>query len=361
MSESSPSNSGRPPVDPPQQQAPPPPTAPPMMYAQPPQQGGSNWVRKLVGGLLVISLVVNVYLAMIVYMQIARSRDTVYRAGDEEQGVAIIPITGMITDDTAGWVRYCIDRCREKKPKAIVLRVDSGGGSPFACDRIVNMLDGYKAEANVPIVASFGGYAASGGYFVSAGTDHIVAEPMCITGSIGVISQVPLIPGLLDKIGVTALTLTATDSDRKDVANDITRHWNEQDIEVLQARLDTLHDRFIQVVANGRQNLSVEELRPLARGQTFTTAEALDNKLVDAVGFLDDAVAVAVARAGIPKDKQPHVYIIAKPLSLLRQFGLGLSTQRTSALEQIDPATVRSWIDELSTPKVEYRWNGVYR
>jgi len=152
-----------------------------------------------------------------------------------------------------------------------------------------------------------------------------------------------------------------------------TQHQRAGDVEraesVLRNALDAAEDdsallgRLVQMLA---QQARGGEAEALLRGMVEerpddATARTLLARLLLVSGRADDAVAVAVARAGIPKDKQPHVYIIAKPLSLLQQFGLGLSTQRTSALEQIDPATVRSWIDELSTPKVEYRWNGVYR
>src|SRR5690606_2688533 len=112
---------------------------------------------------------------------------------------------------------------RENKPKALILRIDSGGGTVGASDRIWNELARFRQETEIPIVASFGSIAASGGYYIAAGADHIIAEPTCITGSIGVMANVMTFDRLLDKVGVTPEVLVAQGSPEKDVANNVFR------------------------------------------------------------------------------------------------------------------------------------------
>jgi protease-4 len=165
--------------------------------------------------------------------------------------IAVIPIEGIIDGDMSAFARDAVDHALDKNFDAVILRVDSPGGGVASSDRIWYEVERLK-KAGVPVVASYGGVAASGGYYVSCGADYIVAEPTCITGSIGVIAQVLTLEGLMNKIGIEPVTLVATGSPRKDVANDIFHTWNEDDRQTVVTMLDAAYGTFVNRVSTGR-------------------------------------------------------------------------------------------------------------
>jgi len=197
--------------------------------------------------------------------------------------------------------------------KAVVVRVDSPGGDVTTSDILHNELLGFRARKNVPVVAAFMGVSASGGYYVAAACDAIVAHPTTITGSIGVIALHVSLTGLLDKIGVKVVALKS--GERKD-AGSIFRDLTEEDRKYLQGLVDQYHKRFVEVVARGRRGrLSEPEVRALADGRVFTAPQALEAKLVDRVGYLKDAVAEASSRAGL---KDPALVMYSRRPDALR-------------------------------------------
>ena len=353
-------NPGRAPIDPSFSSPPPPPPPnpgyPPAYYAPPQAKAGSGVVTKvatsLIATIFVSSILMNIYFAVILSQQVSLSPvvEEVHKIGESDKRVVILPISGTITDETANFVRQAMQTLEANPPGAIVLRVNSGGGTVGASDRIWHQLDSFKKKyPDIKIVASFGSYAASGGYYVSALSDEIYAETTCITGSIGVMGQLFTVEGLLDKVGVSPITMVATDSPNKDNANDITRAWTEQDRQVVQSLLDSAYDRFLEVVVAGRSDvLSEDEIKALATGKIFTAKEALDVKLIDSIGYLDDAVDQAATLAGISPDKA-HVTIIGAKPSLLNAIMGASSDVPTPSAEQI-----RSALLELGVPRLSY-------
>lgn len=353
----SPRPEGRPPVDPSYSAPPPPPPHyPPPYYAPPPPKAGSSVVTKVATSLMatifISSIVLNIYFAIIFSQQVSIGPvvEQTYTAGETEKRITILPINGMISDETASFVRQAVKALNDDPPAAIVLRVNSGGGTVGASDRIWHELDVFKKQhPEIKIVASFGSYAASGGYYVSALADHIYAENTCITGSIGVMGQLFTVEGLLDKVGVSPITMVATGSPDKDAANDITRAWTEQDRAVVQTLLDSAYDRFLEVVVQGRAGvLNADEVRELANGKVFTAQQALDAKLVDSIGYLDDAVTEAAKLAGLPPDKARVTVIGSKPTLMKALFGADTDLPSLSA-EQL-----RSALTELGVPRLSY-------
>lgn len=349
---------GRPPVNPSYSAPPPPPPPgyPPPYYAPPPAKAASGIIAKvatsLIATVFISSILLNVYFAIIISQQVSLGPvvEQTYQAGETEKRIVILPIMGIINDEAASFVRNAIKALDENPPAAIVLRVNSGGGAVGASDRIWHQLDQYKAKhPDVKIVASFGSYAASGGYYVSALADHIYAETTCITGSIGVMGQLFTVEGLLDKVGVEPVTMVATQSPNKDAANDITRTWTEQDREVIQVLLDNAYDRFLEVVVQGRADvLSEEEVRLIADGRVLTAQQAMEAKLVDDIGYLDDAVTEAAKLVSLPPDKVHVTVLGAKPTFM--QALLGADTK----LPTMNAEQIRSALTELGVPQISY-------
>jgi protease-4 len=253
----------------------------------------------------------------------------------------------------AKFVSKALHALKTNPPRALILRINSPGGGVNASDQIWNALMQFKKQANIPVVSSFGGLAASGGYYIASASDYIVAEPTCITGSIGVIAQAFTLDRLMDKIGVTPETIVSTDSTKKDGLSSF-RPWTEDDRTELRDILDTAYERFIKIVDDARPNLELEDVRRLATGAPYTTGQALKNKLVDAEGYLGDAITKTITMAGLPAGSDPKVTVIqqSNPFSFLGPMGMQ-STPDLSALTNSEK--IRSVAGELATPQLEYR------
>ena len=178
--------------------------------------------------------------------------------------------------------------------KAVVLRVNSPGGSAVASEQIWHAIKQLKEKK--PVVVSMGGYAASGGYMISAGADYIIAEPTTITGSIGIFGLVPNVSGLVtDKLGVTfdgAKTNKYTDFEE----NLVLSKDNAVEIGFMQAYVDRGYENFLNIVADGRK-MTRDQVHEIAQGRVWLATDALPIKLVDKIGSLDDAVKKAAELA----------------------------------------------------------------
>jgi protease-4 len=178
--------------------------------------------------------------------------------------------------------------------KAIVLRIDSPGGGVVVSQEIYNAVKNARKEGK-KVVASMGTVAASGGYYVAAAADRIVANPGTLTGSIGVKMEFANIEKLLEKIGVKGMVVKA--GEYKDVGSPF-RDMSEPEKKILQDVIDDVHSQFIKAIAEGR-TLQEAEVRTIADGRIFTGRQALDLKLVDQLGDLTDSIKVAGELVGI--------------------------------------------------------------
>ncbi|MDY7110569.1 MAG: S49 family peptidase [Planctomycetota bacterium] len=277
-----------------------------------------------------------------------------YREGGSDT-VAIIPIVGEIDAPRAEFVRLCVeDVLDDSSVKAVVLRIVSGGGGVTASDETSHQIERLR-EDGLPVVASFGSVAASGAYYISCHADYIVAQQTCITGSIGVMAQIMTFEGLLDKVGVEPVTLVSSDSPKKHIANDIFRSWNEEDREEIIALLDASHELFRTRVREGRREATNEpaQFERITSGVVFTAGEALSYKLIDGIGYLDDAIARAEQLAGIPTGSATVMRLRERPVFL---GGLPfLEAESTARRGPLDAERIRSLVNELRTVRLMYR------
>jgi len=180
--------------------------------------------------------------------------------------------------------------------KAVVLRVNSPGGSAVASEQIWHAINQLKAKK--PVVVSMGGLAASGGYMISAGADYIFAEPTTITGSIGIFGLVPNFTGLVtDKLGVT-FDGTKTNRYTDFEENLVLSNDNAAEIGFMQTYVDRGYESFLKIVADGRK-MSRDQVHEIAQGRVWLATDALPIKLVDKLGSIDDAVKKAAELAKI--------------------------------------------------------------
>lgn len=206
--------------------------------------------------------------------------------------VALIRVTGIIIDSTT-IIEELKEYAKDSSIKAIVLRIDSPGGAVAPSQEIHEEI--IKAKQNKKIIVSMGTVAASGGYYISAPADRIVANAGTLTGSIGVIMELPNIEGLMKKIGVE--TQIVKSGKHKDIAS-VFRSLTPEEKQILQTVLDDVHNQFIIAVAEGR-GMKFEDIKNIADGRIFTGRMAKDIGLVDELGNLQDAIMLAGKLTGI--------------------------------------------------------------
>jgi protease-4 len=297
------------------------PLVPAELAHQPPQRpprtrsrSSGRWLLLLVLLLLCGSLLLNVLLsgkAVLVGLgsmdsdrQVKEKYHSLNRAGRNK--VAVISVEGTILDGE-GFVKHQIDRVlADQSVQAVVLRVDSPGGTMTGSDYVYHHLQKLADEREIPIVVSMGGLAASGGYYVSMAVgdrpDSIFAEPTTWTGSIGVIMPQYDLSGLLtEKLGIVDESVLS--HPLKDMGS-LTRAMTEEEREIFQALVDESFVHFKDVVKTGRPQFSSdpEALDKLATGQIYTAQQARESGLIDKIGFIEDAIDRAIELAKLDPD-----------------------------------------------------------
>ena len=185
---------------------------------------------------------------------------------------------------------------KDDKIKAVVVRINSPGGTVTASDILYHELREFKAKKKVPVIASMMDVAASGGYYLAMATDSILVHPSTVTGSIGVIMLTVNARGLLEKVGVEASAITS--GPRKDMGSPF-RVMTAEERGIFQGVIDSFYQRFLAVVQEGRPNLSAEQIKKLADGRIYSGDQAKAAGLIDEVGYLDDAIQLAKKKAGL--------------------------------------------------------------
>jgi protease-4 len=192
--------------------------------------------------------------------------------------------------------------------RAVVLRVDSGGGSALASDEILEEIRRIQAEVKIPVVVSMGNIAGSGGYWISMYGDRIFADPFTVTGSIGVVWFKPVLERLYEKIGMSNEIFK--EGEHSDALS-WHRAMTEEELKMLGGYIDGMYGIFVEKVAEGRK-LDPERVREIGGGRVYLGTQALGLKLVDEIGGLKEAVSYAATKAGIEKDYRT-VYFKAFP------------------------------------------------
>lgn len=223
---------------------------------------------------------------------------------------------------------------KDKKVRAIVLRVDSPGGSALASDQIWRQV----ALTKKPLIASMGDTAASGGYYISMGAQQIFAEPGTLTGSIGVVGGKMALGGTFNKLGINTQTV-ARGENSGIFSSD--KPFSPAEREALMRLMKDTYQQFTTKAAEGRK-MKIEDLEKLAQGKVYTGRQAQQLGLVDKVGTLRDAIMAAKVAAGLNKDKKVNLMILPKPKSFFEQMLGGpeiesraLSSQLRNAVPQL--------------------------
>jgi protease-4 len=265
--------------------------------------------------------------------------------------VAVVGLDGTITAGpqdyfttsgiTPDRVRSLLDQAASNPSvKAVVVRVNSPGGSVVASDEIYNALLAFEK----PVVISMGDMAASGGYYISCAGDHVMAHPDTLTGSIGVISQFLNVQELMDKVGVEAVVITT--GPRKDIGSPF-RDMTKEERELWRGILDQVYEDFVSVVVESR-GLSAETVRDLADGSIYTGQQAQDLGLVDSVGTRQAAIDKAAELGNI--EGEPRVIELRPQPTLLEMF-YGFQTRSVMP-------TLEELVGWSAVPSLQFRPSG---
>ena len=262
--------------------------------------------------------------------------------------VAIVSVSGAILGGD-GFVRAQLDQAEEDEAvKAIVLRVDSPGGTVSGSDEIHHRITKLVEKRDIPVVVSMGGIAASGGYYVAMANrgkdDVIFAEPATLTGSIGVIIPHFDVSQALRKYDIRDDSIASGPlKEMLSVSKDRTPELAEKERKIVQELVDDMFRRFKEIVKTGRPKLDDAAVDRVATGQIFTARQALEAGLVDRIGFLEEAIDRAVELAGLSADKA-RVVKYAKPKGLLDEVLGGASpTGRVDLAAIAELTTPRGW------------------
>jgi len=328
----------------------PPPPPPGRRYRR-----GGRWLLVLLLLALCGSLVANVMLLMVAGLAGLTSLDTDRKVQErfhslQENGrskVAVISVTGAILEGE-GFVKHQIDRAMEDRSvKAVVLRVNSPGGTITGSDYIYHHLRELAREKEIPIVVSMGGLAASGGYYVSMAAgdtpDAIFAEPSTWTGSIGVIIPHYNFSGLLEEWGVEEDSVASRPLKKM---GSFARPMTDEERQIFRELVDEGFTQFKDIVKAGRPRFRKDPkaLDKLATGQIYTAQQALNNGLIDKIGFIEEAIDRAIELAKLDKDDVKVVEY--KRMPTLTDVLLGANVRS----QQFDLATML----EMTAPRAYY-------
>ncbi len=225
----------------------------------------------------------------------------------EPNRVAIVDVEGVISfgegsllagpHATVAGVRGKLDRAAEDgSVRAVVLRINSPGGEVGASDALYREVRRFREETGRPVVACLMSIATSGAYYTALGADSIVAAPTSVTGSVGVITRWLNVEGLLDKLGLRPQVFKS--GEKKDIGSP-TRIMTPEEKEILDGVTRQMFERFLETVRRNRPQMGEQELKFISDGRIVTAEEALQLKMVDRLGYLEDALSEAKQLAGI--------------------------------------------------------------
>jgi protease-4 len=235
--------------------------------------------------------------------------------------VAVIYADGEIVEgkeygQVAGdrFVKVIDEVRKDKSIKAVVLRVNSPGGSVSASVKIRTALDLLQKEK--PLVASYGDYAASGGYWISNGCQKIYTDATTLTGSIGVFSMIPEFSGVTKKVGVG---MESVGSNKHSDMFSLMRPFDKEELAYMQASVEDIYESFVNLVASSR-GMEPAQVDQIAQGRVWTGADALQIGLVDEIGTLEDAIAYAASLADFHSSDEYAVVGYPQPLTMIEEL-----------------------------------------
>ena len=283
---------------------------------------------------------------------------TTLTSGSADQKVAVVPLYGVIEANVAAEFDRFMDLAeKDGNVKAVVVEIDSPGGTVTASDEIHRRILEFKKTKKVPVVVSMGSMATSGGYYTACGGDHIFAQPTTLTGNIGVLMPRFNFSKLFEKYGVEESTIVSKGSAFKNAGSSYSKETPEER-QYLQSLTDELFAQFKDVVSNSRGTKLKSPIDQIANGKVYTAQSALNLGLIDQIGYAEDAYAHAATAASL---SNPLVTRYQNPPTLMDMLMSGKSNVgggSASAAGGVSIHVDAKLLDELTTPRPLYLWRG---
>jgi protease-4 len=331
----------------------------PFPYPPPPRRGGMG--RAIFVALLLMLLLGSVLLNLVLVAGSlgggsAGIQQQTLQGGGGTDKVAIVPIRGIIdTGASMQFDRFMDMAQADKAVKAVVIEIDSPGGTVTASDEIYNRIKAFKSKKSVPIVVSMGSLATSGGYYAACGADYVFAQPTTFTGNIGVLMPRYNFSKLMEKYGVEETTIVSSGARFKNAGSSF-RPESPEEKQYMQELADSAFTQFKNVVTAGRNSRLKANMEDVANGKVYTANNALNMGLIDQVGYLEDAHTYAASAAGL---SSPTVIRYHDPPSLLQilmaSSNVGGATARG---EGVSVTVDQKLLQDLTTPRPLYLWRG---
>lgn len=307
-----------------------------------------------------LSLMLNVYLIAISgIIGQGGSRQTILIKGDLKEKVAVIPATGILMAEAAESFNRLLTQIEDDPHvKALVIEVDSPGGSVTASDQMYHRIMQFKSKKpGVPVVVSMGSLAASGGYYIACAADHIIAQPTTMTGNIGVILPRFNVSELFDKWGIQETTIHSTGADFKN-AGSMFKPESPRDVAYIQDIADKAFAQFKDVVQKGRGKKLTKPLDEIANGKIYLADDAKALGLIDQVDYAE----AAYIYAGLGLNN-PTVVRYNDPPTLIDLLS---AKSKLSGIESSGGTTINgikidfdsTALHQLMTPRLMYLWQG---
>lgn len=339
---------------------------PPMMYPPPqmprPERSFTRAIfLTLATTIFGISLILNLYLIAWTLMQSGSGSSAstkVISEGDVKELVAVVPVNGVIMNDAVDTFRTLLREAEQNKNlKAVIIEVDTPGGSVTASDEIYQLIGQFRRDhSNIPVVICMRGMATSGGYYVACAAEHVIAQPSTITGNIGVMMPRWNFAGLAEKWGIEDTSLASSGSPFK-TAGSLIEEETPDERAYWMSIIDDAYGQFKGIVATGREGKLTVPVEQAADGRAFTANQALAMGLIDEIGYMEDATTWVQNKAGLTR---PHVVRYKKAPTFGEQlfgatFGGGdRSAQAPTVNVQVDAKLLH----ELTAPRLMYLWQG---
>ena len=237
---------------------------------------------------------------------------------------------------------------KDNNIKGVLLVIESPGGAVTASDILWHAVLKFKEETGLPIITIMKQVAASGAYYIAAATDYIIAYPTTITGSIGVIMYNFNIKGLMDKYGVEYVAIKT--GEYKDLMSPF-KETDEEELSWMQDVVDQMLERFIDAVISGRKNLTRSKILELADGRVYIAKDALENGLIDEIGYFEDAVDILSERSGVTN---PNLVEYQRERNIRDIFGWVLSEFRPGSITD-----VLNYDEGINRYGMFFLWDGV--
>ena len=339
------------------------PMMPPMMFMPSGKQRsfGRAIFSTLATTVLFLSLLINFYFLVIesAFSSGRGPQEIVVAGGASDEKIVVLPVEGLVSGPMVAEMERFLKLAEgDAKVKAVVVHVETPGGTVAASDEIYHRLVRFKEGRRLPLVVSMGSIATSGGYYISCAGDQIIASRSTLTGNIGVIFPRLNVSAMTERWGIVENTLTAPRDGYKNAGSPFQKPAT-RDSEYLQGLISQAYEQFKGVVAKSRGNKV--KINEVADGRIMSAEEAKQSGLVDQIGYLNDAVAAAASSAGL---RNPTV-VRYQPVPSFWAALMGSSGDQDKAapvgsmnVSGVKVEVNSRLLEELTTPRMMYLWRG---